>query len=275
MSAHGEVRSVVERYQLRAKKRLGQNFLVDGAALDDIAATAGRDHAAGFIEIGPGPGTLTRRLASFGSPVVAIEKDAILVAMLEEELAPHGNIQIVHGDALDGPIDRHLPSIQRPAVAGNIPYNISSPLIVQLVQRRASLGPVTLLLQKEVVDRLSASPGTKTYGRLSVLLQLHAEVERGRTVAPGCFWPAPKVQSAVIHWTWRKQPAVPVSDLGHFELVVRAAFSQRRKTLRNALRSAFSKEAIGACEKAGFDLQLRAERLSLSDFARLAELLQS
>lgn len=275
MSSHREVRDLVDRYQLRAKKRLGQNFLVDGATLDGIAHTAARETPDGFIEIGPGPGTLTRRLAAYGRPMVAIEKDPTLVEMLHKELASFAHLRIVPGDALAGDLADYLPSVHRPAVAGNIPYNISSPLIVRLVGQRHRLGPVTLLLQREVVDRLLALPGSKAYGRLSVLLQMHAHLQRGRTVPAGSFWPPPRVESAVIHWTWRDVPAAPMTDPQHFETVVRAAFGQRRKKLRNALRTEFDGERIEACRLRGFDLEQRAEQLSLSEFASLAELLRA
>ena len=278
MSAHREVQAIVERYSLRAKKRLGQNFLVDGTALDDIARTAaaaGADGPPGFIEIGPGPGTLTRRLASRHRPVVAIEKDAVLVHVLNEELGSLENFRVIQGDALKLDLAEQLPEVDRPAVVGNVPYNISSALLVRLVEQRDRLGPVTLLLQREVVDRLLAEPGSKTYGRLSVLLQLYAEPKRGRLVPAGAFWPAPKVQSAVVSWRWRTSPAVPVRDGAHFTAVVKAAFSQRRKMLRNALRSAFSSERVDAAARAGFDVGQRAERLTLADFSRLADLLQA
>ena len=273
VNARDEVRDIVQRYQLRAKKRLGQNFLVDGDALDEIARRA-TSEVPGVIEIGPGPGTLTRRLAESGLPVVAIEKDETLVEMLRQELASFDNVRIVHGDALDGELASHLETIERPAVVGNIPYNISSPLLIRLVEQRASLGRVTLLMQKEVVDRLVAEPGNKTYGRLTVMLRLHAIVDRGRSVPPDAFWPAPKVHSCVVHWRWRSSPAVAVTDPLHFERVVRAAFSQRRKMLRNALLTAFTKSEVERVAAGGFDLGQRAERLSLEDFARLAMALE-
>ena len=274
MTAHAEVRDILERYRLRTKKRLGQNFLVDGHVLNEIAQAAADEAPPAFIEIGPGPGTLTRRLAQFGRPVVAIEKDAALVDMLKQELAAYPNVSIVCDDALHGRFAERIPSIERPAVVGNIPYNISSPLIVKLVEERVQLGPVTLLMQREVVDRLRAEAGSRVYGRLSVLLQVHAELERVRTVAPGAFWPPPKVHSAVIRWRWRRKPAVEIDDPKHFESVVKAAFGQRRKMLRNALRSAYPTDLIQACEDAGFDVQRRAEQLTLSDFAQLAALLR-
>ncbi len=273
MSASSQVRDLVARYQLRAKKRFGQNFLISDPVLDDIANTALIAPGSGLIEIGPGPGTLTRRLGRSGLPVVAIEKDATLVDMLRDELAALEQVEIVQGDALVGELADLLPLSHRPAVVGNIPYNISSPLLVRLVEQRHRLGPVTLLMQREVVDRLLAAPGSKVYGRLSVLLQMYATASRGRLVQPGCFWPPPKVQSAVISWTWRSEPAVPVPDPQHFERVVKTAFGQRRKMLRNALRSGFGDLGVQACVRGGFDLEQRAERLSLADFARLAELL--
>ena len=273
MSAHAEVRALMQRYQIRTKKRLGQNFLVDGAVLDDIARFATRLSADGMIEIGPGPGTLTRRIAGTGQPTVAIEKDPVLAEMLREELSDLANVEIVEGDALDGELKDRMNAVNRPAVVGNIPYNISSALIVRLVDQRQHLGPVTLLMQREVVDRLLAGPGSKTYGRLSVLLQLYAEPHRGRLVAPGAFWPAPRVQSAVVQWTWRSTPAVKVGDPQHFERVVKTAFGQRRKTLRNALRAGFHDDRVRNAAASGLDLGRRAEQLSLADFSELAEAL--
>ena len=263
-----EAQAFLKRYQLRTKKRLGQNFLIDGNVLDEIATTALRRGANGIIEIGPGPGTLTRRLAGPGRPLVAVEKDETLVDLLRHDFEDLGNVQIVHGDALDGPLAARMTDIDRPAVVGNIPYNISSALLLTLVEQRFELGPVCLLMQKEVVDRLLASPGSKAYGRLSILLQNHADPDSGIEVAPESFWPAPKVRSQVITWRWRSAPRVATNpDL--LDRVVRAAFGQRRKTLRNALRATFHPTDVQDASR-HLDLSRRAEQLSLEEFAELA-----
>ncbi|MEM7676832.1 MAG: rRNA adenine dimethyltransferase family protein, partial [Myxococcota bacterium] len=164
------------------------------------------------------------------------------------------------------------PSTARPAIIGNIPYNISSPLLIRLVEQRERLGPVTLLMQKEVVERLMARPGSKTYGRLSILLQLYANAQKGPLVGPGNFLPAPRVQSAIIRWQWRPEPAVRAKSWPVFHRVVKASFGQRRKTLRNALKSSFPLDHIAACE-GNFDLRQRAEQLGLTEFAQLADIL--
>ncbi|MEO1338683.1 MAG: 16S rRNA (adenine(1518)-N(6)/adenine(1519)-N(6))-dimethyltransferase RsmA, partial [Myxococcota bacterium] len=273
-SAAAHVRTLVERYQLRAQKRLGQNFLINDHVLDRIADLAALENPSGFIEIGPGPGTLTRRIAQRGRPMAAIEKDQAWSEVLKQELADFDNLSIVDGDALKVDLPRCLPDATRPAVIGNIPYNISSPLLVRLIEQRANLGPVTLLMQREVVDRLLAGPGSKTYGRLSILLRLYAEAQKGPTVGPGNFWPPPKVQSAVIHWTWRIEPAVQTTSWPTFHRVVKASFGQRRKTLRNALKSSFHPDQIAACED-DFDLRKRAEQLDLDEFAQLANVLSA
>lgn len=276
MSTRRQMLELLEQHGLHTKKALGQNFLVDGQAVKDIARAALRGDPPGIVEIGPGPGTLTAALAEAGVPVVAVEKDRTLVPVLRELFADQPHVQIVEGDAGEVRFASLLPGIARPAVAGNIPYNITSPLLIALVRQRAELGRVTLMIQREVADRLLAQPGSKTYGSLSVLLQNCAELERVRHVSPTCFIPRPKVVSTVIQLRWREVLRVPDVDERDLERVVRAAFAQRRKMLRNSLESAFESGAVAdAGEAAGIDLTRRAETLSVEELGRLAAALTS
>jgi 16S rRNA (adenine1518-N6/adenine1519-N6)-dimethyltransferase len=271
MTTRAEILAMLERHGLATRKALGQNFLVDDRVLDDIARAALRDGPPGVIEIGPGPGTLTDRLAAAGVPLVAIEKDRGLVPVLASRFADRPHVRIVEGDALEVDFGALLPGVARPAIVGNLPYYISSPLLVALVAQRRHLGPTTLMLQREVVDRLIARPGSKAYGSLSVMLQVHADLERVRLVSPAAFLPRPRVDSAVLSIRWLESPRVALGPEDHFERVVRAAFSQRRKTLRNALGSRFAAaevEAAGA--RTSLDLGRRAETLALDEFAALA-----
>lgn len=260
---------------IRPDRRLGQNFLTDASVLERIAEVVA-ESAESVLEIGPGPGTLTERLRDRVHDVVALEKDPRFVAYLREHLG--SRVEIVEGDALKVDLGAWGPGR---AVVGNIPYLITSPLLFRLLELRdrsvqlaqpAHLGPVTLMIQREVADRWLAAPGTKTYGIPSVLLQVHAEPRRVLDVDRDAFWPAPRVDSAVVHWVWRTSPAVPMPDPSHFSRVVRAAFSQRRKKLKNALGSAFGPELI-AHAAAREDLDRRAETLSVEEFGRLAEAL--
>jgi 16S rRNA (adenine1518-N6/adenine1519-N6)-dimethyltransferase len=271
VSTRADILAMLERHGLATRKALGQNFLVDDRVLDDIARSALEGDPAGVIEVGPGPGTLTSRLAARGVPVVAVEKDRGLVPALTSAFADRPHVRIVEGDALEVTLADLLPGVARPAVVGNVPYYITSPLLVALVAQRERLGRTTLMLQREVVDRLLARPGSKAYGSLSVLLQVHADLARVRLVSPGAFLPRPKVESAVISIEWLERTRVPVGPAGHMERVVRAAFGQRRKTLRNALGARFGEGEIEAAgDRSGLDLGRRAETLSLEEFAALA-----
>jgi len=273
VSLRDDTKALLERHGLYAKKRFGQNFLVDAGVVADIADAALHNADLRVIEVGPGLGTLTRALLARGAEVRAIEKDDSLLPILREELAGE-KLSIVSADALKVDFRQIYGPGVKPTIAGNIPYNISSPLLMQLIAHREVIGPVTLMVQKEVADRWMAKPGTKTYGSPSIMLQVFAEIDRVRGVPPQCFVPPPKIDSMVVRLDWLPQPRVPVPDPVHFEKTVRTAFSQRRKTLRNSLKTGFEPEQIQRAE-AVLDLQRRAETLSLAEMSVLAEALSA
>ena len=264
MSLQREIRARLRMHGLRPDRRLGQNFLVDEEVLEEIAATVGAS-ATAVLEIGAGPGTLTARLLKHVSSVVALEKDRRLIPVLREQFGDQ--LDVVEGDALQADLSGWG---RGRAVAGNIPYLISSPLLFRLLDQRANLGPVTLMVQREVANRWLAVPGTKAFGIPSVLLQVYALPRRVIEVSRTSFWPAPRVDSTVVHWSWRPTPAVAMPDPKHFSRVVRASFSQRRKKLRNALATVFPVEQIRRAALRE-DLDRRAETLSIEEFGRLAE----
>jgi 16S rRNA (adenine1518-N6/adenine1519-N6)-dimethyltransferase len=254
------------------KKSLGQNFLVDPHAAAMILDAAGLTKDDTVVEIGPGHGVLTGGLAERAGKVIAVELDGRLIAKLRRELAGRGNLEIVHADALKYPFDR-LPG--RVKVVANLPYYISTPIITKLVSARSNISLMVLMLQKEVAERISAPPGGKVYGYLSVMVQLHCEAETLFTVPASSFDPAPKVESAVLRLAVREAPAAKCRDYRLFERVVSAAFSQRRKTLANSLRSSglFSPEGIARLKGSGIDPTRRAETLSVSEYAALTDFL--
>lgn len=273
MNARTEVRELLKKHELRIKKSLGQCFLVDDRVLTQIAEAAVRDDPDAVVEIGPGLGTLTRALANVAPRVVSIERDRSLIPVLEELFADAPHVSIVSGDALEleyAPLTSPL----KPALAGNLPYSITSPLLLALLAQRSTIGPATIMIQREVADRLLAEPDTREYGSLTVLFNLHANMEHLFDVPPSAFHPPPKVTSTVMRLEWLDAPRLDAGDPAHFERVVRAAFSQRRKTLRNALSTQFEREAIkAAADATGLVLDRRGETLNLSEFARLASAL--
>jgi 16S rRNA (adenine1518-N6/adenine1519-N6)-dimethyltransferase len=254
----------------KARKRFGQNFLHDQQVIDRIISSIAPQASDLLVEIGPGQAALTRPLLESGAELHLIEIDRDLVARLQKQFSDDKNITIHSCDALRV----NLPEItaNRPfRLIGNLPYNISTPLIFHVLQWHDKVIDMHFMLQKEVVERMAAKPGSKTYGRLSVMTQFRCNVTPLFDVLPESFSPAPRVCSSIV----RLQPlAAPPADAGSFknlERVVAAAFSQRRKTLRNSLRECFSADQILA---AGIDPGQRAEQLSLSQFASLARALQ-
>lgn len=257
----------------RAKKRLGQHFLQPEWADKLIAAI--QPHAEDrFIEIGPGPGALTLRLAPLVSHITAVEVDPEMVAALRPRLPP--NVTLVEEDFLEADLDPLFDAARPIRVAGNLPYNISSPILFRLLDAHVKHGAIrdaTLMLQREVAGRIEARPGTKEYGVLSVFIRLHADVQRLLALPPGAFRPAPKVHSSVLRLTFRP-PAVPLQDRDLFGEMVRSMFTQRRKTLSNALRpfvESRGADAGAALAVAGIDPSRRAETLQLDEMARLAD----
>ncbi len=259
------------RGPLRAKKSLGQNFLRDPHYLQRIADTAQVTADDLVLEIGPGLGHLTRILVQRARQVLAIEVDERLVRHLRSEFGAVRNIKVVHADALTYPYDS-LEGTWK--VVANLPYYISTPIIQTLLRSHEKFDSLTLMLQKEVAQRIAAPPGGKEYGYLSVLVQYYSIPRLEFSVPPGAFTPRPEVDSVVIGLAMRDQPAVLVRDELFFIRLVKAAFSQRRKTLRNALKQLdVPKEKMeAALIRAGVDLNRRAETLSVEEFGRLADL---
>jgi 16S rRNA (adenine1518-N6/adenine1519-N6)-dimethyltransferase len=259
---------------IRAKKSLGQNFLKDPHYLAKIADAARITKDDRVLEIGPGLGHLTRVLSERAKNILALELDERLIPLLQNEFGAAPNVEIVQADALEYRYDT-LPGIWK-AVA-NLPYYISTPILQLLLMHRSRFASLTLMLQKEVAERITAAPGGKEYGYLSVLVQLYAKPQIEFTVPPGAFTPQPEVDSSVITLMMRDQPAVPIKDEDFFFRVVKAAFSQRRKTLRNGLKQLdLPREKLEAVlAKTGIDLGRRAETLSVEEFGRLADFLIS
>lgn len=258
--------------RVRVKKRYGQHFL-ESAWADKLVEAIAPGTNDRFLEIGPGPGALTLRLAPRVARLTAIELDADMVAALAPRVPP--NVTLVHADFLE--FDLASLTAELPLrVAGNLPYNASSPILFKLIEfhrTRGGLRDATLMLQREVADRLEATAGTGDYGVLSILVQLHADVRRVLALPPGAFRPAPRVRSAVVSFRFRP-PAVALADEHGFETMVRTMFMQRRKTLLNALQiyaASRHVQAKAALDAAGIDPRRRPETLQLTELARLAD----
>lgn len=268
MSLASEIRDRAARADAGPRKRWGQNFLVDAATLDHIAAAAAPSPDAGVLEIGPGPGTLTERLAARSRRVVAIERDPRWAAFLPELFVDRGGaVRIVEGDAARLDWTALLDDAGPWQVAGNIPYNLSGPLLIRAWELRATFEAATFMLQAEVADRLTAAPGTKSYGGLTALFAAAGSVERVRRVPAGSFWPPPKVDSAVVRATFDRE--LSAVEGRRLQRVVRAAFGQRRKTLRNALAAGLGRDWVASVEDV-VDLGRRAETLTPEELKTLA-----
>lgn len=269
-----DARALLAKYGLRAKKSWSQNFLVDERAYRHIVDACALGPEEWVIEIGAGLGTLTARLAEVAGRVVAIERERDMLELLRRELGADPRIELCEADALE--FDYAAVAARagrRPAVVGNLPYQIASPILFRLLAARATLARIVVMLQKEMVDRILAEPGTRTYGALSVMVRLYGEPKLVCRVRAGGFVPAPRVDSAVLCVVPYPGGAPRVAvDEARFSKVVHAAFNQRRKTLRNALLAAFAPPAVdGALAMADLDGQRRGETLSVEEFARLSE----
>ena len=252
--------------QHRAKKRFGQNFLHDDAVILRIINAIGPRKGDNVVEIGPGQGALTTRLLDELGEMNAVELDRDLLSILERNCAPHGALKIHNVDALKFDFSSLAKAPSSLRVVGNLPYNISTPLIFHLLSQASFIQDMYFMLQREVVERLAAQPGSKAYGRLSIMVQYHCDVENLFIVGPESFDPMPKIDSAIVRLTPRSEPAVKVNDEVLFAKVVTQAFSQRRKTIRNTLKPYMTGDEISALE---IDPSLRAEVLSLETFARI------
>ena len=250
----------------RARKRFGQNFLHDPGVIQRIIQVIGPQPGEKLVEIGPGQGAITLPLLKACHQLHVVELDRDLIAPLAQQAAGVGELLIHQNDALRFNFSS-LADGQRLRIVGNLPYNISTPLLFHLLSQSGSIQDMHFMLQKEVVDRMAASPGGSDYGRLSVMIQYHCQVQPLFRIGPGAFNPAPKVDSAFVRLTpWTTRP-VTVDDYEQFKNLVRQAFSQRRKTLRNTLKTLLDENAIRA---AGVDPGIRPENVTLEQYAALA-----
>jgi 16S rRNA (adenine1518-N6/adenine1519-N6)-dimethyltransferase len=255
--------------ELRARKRFGQNFLRDESIIRRIVAAIRPRPDEQLLEIGPGRGALTGALLARDCQLLAIELDRDLVPLLQRQFGANPRFALMQGDALK--LDIAALGFDPPLrVVGNLPYNISTPLIFHLLRQAGQIVDMHFMLQKELVERLAAGPGSRAYGRLGIMAQYFCAVESLFEVPPGAFTPAPKVQSAIVRLTPHRALPHPARSLPLLERVVRTAFNQRRKTLRNALQELISGDQIAAL---GIDPGARPERLSLAEFVRIADTL--
>ncbi len=253
----------------RPSKSLGQNFITDKRVIERIVSEAEITSDDEVLEIGPGLGALTFALARKAARVVAVEKDARLAERLRGPLPEWPNVELICGDALDVDFGA-LYKGRRLKVAANLPYSVSSPILVRLLRARALFSTLVLMLQLEVGERISSLPGGKEYGSLSVLIQTYFDVKLLFRVHPSSFWPAPKVDSVVLKLTPLSEPRVPIADEAVYERILRAAFSSRRKMLGNSLGSALKKGAADrVLAAAGIDRTRRAETLSVEEFGAI------
>lgn len=264
------LRDIIAEHDLAAKKQLGQNFLLDLNLTSRIARTAGDLSNTTVIEVGPGPGGLTRAILAAGAKkLIAVERDERCIKALEHYLAPAypDRFKVINGDALEQNFVTIAPGPKR--IMSNLPYNIATPLLIGWLKNAQAFEGFTLMFQKEVADRITAKPRTKAYGRLSIICQWLCEVRTEFNIDARAFTPPPKVQSTVVTLTPRAKPLAPAT-WGAMEKVTAAAFGQRRKMLRQSLKS------IGIDPNdAGIKETARAEELSIEDFAKLARLLEA
>lgn len=276
-----ETIAVLQKYDFVFQKKFGQNFLIDTHVLDKIVSAAEITKEDVVLEIGPGIGTLTQYLAYQAKEVIAVEIDKALIPILQDTLSAYDNVTILNEDILKVDINRLVEEKNhgRPIkVVANLPYYITTPIIMGLFESHVPVASITVMVQKEVADRMQVGPGTKDYGALSLAVQYYAEPYIVANVPQNCFMPRPKIGSAVIRLTRHEHPPVQVSDEKLMFRLIRASFNQRRKTLANGLKNdsslAFSKEVIEqAIADMGFSPTIRGEALTLGEFAKLANYL--
>ncbi|KAF1713447.1 16S rRNA (adenine(1518)-N(6)/adenine(1519)-N(6))-dimethyltransferase [Pseudoxanthomonas sangjuensis] len=252
-----------------AKKQLGQHFLHERGFIEKIVLAVNPQPGDRLVEIGPGQGAITFPLLDRHGELTVIEFDRDLIFPLTEAARAHGTLEVIHRDVLEVDFTRLASDGRKLRLVGNLPYNLSSPILFHALEHAAAIVDMHFMLQKEVVDRMAAEPGSKVYGRLSVMLQAHCRVVPLLTVPPGAFRPPPKVDSAVVRLLPKPASEIGVRDPKRFEEVVRAAFGQRRKTLRNALSGTCTAEQI---EAAGLRPDARAEQIEVEGFVKLANL---
>ena len=269
---------VIQKYQFAFQKRFGQNFLIDAHVLEKIVSAAGITKDDCVLEIGPGIGTMTQYLAESAGQVIAVEIDTNLLPILADTLKDYSNVKVINQDILKVDINELVKEYNngRPMkVVANLPYYITTPIIMGLFESNVPIDNITVMVQKEVADRMQVGPGSKDYGALSLAVQYYASPYIVANVPPNCFIPRPNVGSAVIRLTRYQEPPVQVKDPKLMFKLIRASFNQRRKTLQNGLNNSpeisFSKEEITkAIESLGVSPSVRGEALSLEQFAQLA-----
>lgn len=273
--------AVLQKYKFNFQKKYGQNFLIDTHVLEKIISAADVGEEDFVLEIGPGIGTMTQYLCEHAREVAAVEIDRNLIPILEDTLSTYGNVQIIQQDILKMDINRLVQEKNQGKpikVVANLPYYITTPIIMGLFESHVPIESITIMVQKEVADRMQVGPGTKDYGALSLAVQYYAKPEIVANVPPNCFMPRPKVGSAVIRLTKHKQAPVKVAQEKQMFALIRASFNQRRKTLVNGLNNAsdisYSKEeVVQALEEMGLPANVRGETLTLGQFAQLSNLL--
>lgn len=269
---------IIKKYEFAFQKKFGQNFLIDPRVLDKIINAAGVTKEDCVLEIGPGIGTMTQCLAENARHVVAVEIDSNLIPILRETLADYDNVTVMHGDILKVDINQITKEYNNGLpikVVANLPYYITTPIIMGLFEENVPIDNITVMVQKEVAERMQAGPGTKDYGALSLAVQYYARPYIAANVPPNCFMPRPNVGSAVICLTRHQNPPVKAEDPKLMFKLIRASFNQRRKTLQNGLNNSpeipFTKEQITeAIESLGMGPSVRGEALTLEQFAALS-----
>ena len=276
-----ETKAIIDSYSFNFQKKFGQNFLVDSNVLENIIEKAGITEDDLVLEIGPGIGTMTQYLCEHAREVVAIEIDETLIPILNYTLSDYDNVEIINDDALKTDIEKIVKKKNggKPIkVVANLPYYITTPIIMGLLEGKAPIDSITIMVQKEVAERMQTGPGSKDYGALSLAVQYYADANILMTVPASCFMPRPKVDSSVIKLDIYSEPPVSVCDPEMMFKIIRASFNQRRKTLVNGLKNAsnlpFTKEEIEeSIEKLGEDVRVRGEKLTLEQFAKLTDIL--
>lgn len=274
----GSIKKELARYGLRPRKRFGQHFLIDRSVLDRLIRTAGVEKDDEILEVGAGLGEMTLLLARRVRQVIAVEIDQTLVKILREKVASFPNVSVVEGDVLRMDFgDLPHQKGRKLKVVANLPYQISTPLLFRFIESRGLFSCLTLMLQREVAERMTASPGGKQYGPLSIFIQAVSQVSIQFTVQPRAFFPPPKVESAVVRMIWRERPLVPEEDEEWFRRVVKACFGYRRKKLINGLRYSdlpLPQDIELRIRAIGVDPERRPETLSLEEFKGLAKALR-
>ena len=273
-------KAVIEKYNLSIQKKFGQNFLIDDAALTKTVEAAGVTKDDTILEIGPGIGTMTQYIADSAGKVIAVEIDKMLIPILEDTLSEYDNVKVINQDILKVDIEKIVREENngKPIkVVANLPYYITTPILMRLLESELPIESITVMVQKEVADRMAKKPGSKDYGALSLAVQYYTKPTMVQIVPPSSFIPQPGVDSAVIHLLCHKEPPVEVTDAKFMFAIIRGAFAQRRKTLSNGITNAnlgITRDQVVEClEKMNLNPSIRGEKLSLKEFATLSNLL--